>query len=101
MTMGALISRSTLIADEHGPNGARPRAQGILWYFFAERGGAEPWCWCCLNPSTGGLMRSSRCFSALWECAEDAKQHGYVRVAAQMATSFAASLSRGSPPQQE
>jgi hypothetical protein len=99
--MRALISRSTLISDEGRPTNTSFPAQGILWYFTAEGSGAEPWRWCRLNPSTGALMRSSRCFSALWECAEDATQHGYVRIAAQMATSFAASLSRGSPPRQE
>jgi hypothetical protein len=80
----------------------------MIWDFTSE-GGAHSWYWRCVDSRTGSLIRrSSRRFSALWECAEDAMQHGYVRVPAQMATSFAAGLSTAvrmsaggsSPPKQ-
>jgi hypothetical protein len=68
----------------------------MIWDFQFE-GGAHPWHWRCVDPRTGSLIRrSSGSFNALWECAEDALQHGYVRIPAQMATSFAAGLSRAS-----
>jgi hypothetical protein len=68
----------------------------MIWDFQSE-GGARPWHWRCVDPRTRSLIRrSSRSFSALWECAEDALQHGYVRIPAQMATSFAEGLSRAS-----
>ena len=67
----------------------------MLWNFISEGGGIAPWRWRCVQSSTGSLIRcSSGGFSTLWECAEDATRHGYVREPVQMATSFAAGLSR-------
>ena len=63
------------------------------WEFDFVNGDPELWQWRCVD--SGALLAcSSRCFGALWECAEDAIRHGYARDPAQMATSFAQSMSR-------
>jgi hypothetical protein len=83
----------------HARIGKSPAGGTVLWYFSSEGCGADPWKWRCLDSVTGVLVkRSSRSFSALWECAEDAQQHGYVRSPAQMATSFAEGLTRSFHP---
>jgi hypothetical protein len=66
----------------------------VIWKFVPEDGSADSWQWRCMNSRTGSLIKSSsRGFSTLWECAEDAMRHGYVRDPAQMAASFFTGLS--------